>query len=86
MKIFLPEKKSFFFVKKVYGLLNPRSYTVQLGVHDRYNLDSWAVKRGVSKVILHERYNDRMINYDIALLKLDVKYQLILHRTYYKIY
>jgi hypothetical protein len=72
MKICLPEKKKFSFVKKVRGALNPTLHSVELGVNDRFNPDSWAIKRGLSKVIPHESYNDRTFKNDIALLKLAV--------------
>ena len=54
----------------VYGYTNPTRYSVDLGVHDRQNLESWATTRQVEKVIYHESYSSSQIKNDVALLKL----------------
>lgn len=50
---------------------NPVYYSIDLGVHDRANLEPWATTRKVSKVIVHPNYNPSQIKNDIALMKLD---------------
>jgi len=56
----------------VYGRTNPAYYTFDLGLHDRSVPESWAIKRSVSKVIIHESYSTRTLENDIALMKLSV--------------
>ncbi|XP_071945875.1 trypsin-like [Antedon mediterranea] len=47
------------------------NYEVVLGAHERDAIDSNQKSYGVSNVFLHENYNDRTLDNDIALLKLD---------------
>jgi len=55
----------------VYGRLNPSTYTVDVGIHNRLVPDTWSkTNLRVSKVIMNTAYSDAKIINDIALIKL----------------
>jgi len=58
-------------------------YSLDIGVNDRNNPDTWSISRKVSKVIVHESYSDRSLRNDIALVKL--QYSVQFDTTSYKI-
>lgn len=45
--------------------------TIDLGVHNRNNKESWAISRKAEKVIIHPQFSMQMMASDIALVKLD---------------
>lgn len=49
---------------------NPSPYTILVGAHNRYSMESWAVSRKVSKVINHKSYSSSTMQHDISMLKL----------------
>jgi len=49
---------------------SPRSFKVRVGDHDRNVNEGSEVDIAVERVIKHERYNSRNLDYDIALFKL----------------
>ena len=66
--------------------VRPSTYTVKLGINDLKFPENWTINSNVSKIIPHESYEGKRLEYDIALLKLDVIYPFILHRICYKTY
>lgn len=56
----------------VYGALNPSLYSIDIGLHDRVNKESWFFNRKVERVVIHEQYDDWTFHNDIALMKLAV--------------
>ncbi len=47
-------------------------YDVAIGVNNRNKPDTWSITRKASKIIVHEKYSDRTLFNDIALLKMSV--------------
>lgn len=47
-------------------------YSVDIGYNNRNRPDSWSISRKASKIIVHSKYDDYELVYDIALLKMDV--------------
>jgi secreted trypsin-like serine protease len=58
-------------------------YSVDIGLNDRNNPDSWSISRKIQKVIVHESYSDRSLRNDIALVKL--QYSVQFDTTNYRI-
>lgn len=58
-------------------------YSVEIGVNDRNNPDSWSISRKISKVFVHESYSDRSLLNDIALVKME--YSVEFDTTNYRI-
>lgn len=58
--------------KCVYGKTNPQYYSIILGAHDRRNIESYAVVRLVSNIIIHPQYDSLELKNNIALIKLEV--------------
>ena len=52
--------------------LNPTFYSIDIGLHDIINKESWYINRKVSRVIVHENYDDYLLHNDITLMKLSV--------------
>jgi hypothetical protein len=50
--------------------LNPRSYNVVLGAHERNPL--FAQKEKVANVVIHPQYDSNTVRHDIALIQLQV--------------
>jgi len=48
------------------------TYSFVCGVHDRNNLENWVKTFRVIQIVKHENYNSRLIQNDIAILKISV--------------
>jgi len=57
----------------IVGNQNPTVYRILVGVHDRTLHENWVITKTVTKVIVHERYDSRLLRDDIGLLQLGSK-------------
>lgn len=48
----------------------PYAMSIDLGLHDRNNKESWYVTRKSAKLIVHPQFNIRIMSNDIAMIKL----------------
>ncbi len=61
------------YLLKYYSYTHPRYYDIDIGVHDKQQLDSWSLKKKkISKIIIHKDYDEKTLMNDIALLRLNV--------------
>ena len=51
---------------------NAAFYTLDIGHHDRKQMESWAVQRKVKYIIKHPLFSMATVRNDIALIKLEV--------------
>jgi len=54
----------------IFGSTNPANYLMEVGMHDRLQMESWTQSMRVQTLIMHPQYSQSTLRHDIALMKL----------------